>query len=57
MKIKPFQEFKLKEFDEDYRFRIDENNHVQGRHVDDFSWYDLFDISIEDIKSKRYHIV
>lgn len=57
MKIKPFQEFKLKEFDEDYRFRIDGNNRVQGRHVDDFSWYDLFDISIEDIKSKRYHIV
>lgn len=57
MKIKPFQEFKLKEFDEDYRFRIDGNNHVQGRHVDDFSWYDLFDISIEDLKSKRYHIV
>ena len=57
MKIKPFQEFKLKEFDEDYRFRVDGNNHLQGRHVDDFSWYNLFDMSVEDIQSEKYHIV
>ena len=57
MKIKPFQEFKLKEFDEDYRFRIDGNNRLQGRHVDDFSWYNLFNMSVEDIQSEKYHIV